>query len=204
MCVACFFLHLPRLHTLRRRRQRAPLHPIHTIPFTPPNSHHLIHSIPFTPPHSHHPIPSIVVKCGGGGSSCVRLWCSSCLVVCCAVLVNPCVCVTCLSCDTTPGRRSSLTSTTRATPSHSHHPIHTMSFTSSHSQTLFADVDNARHSIAREEIFGPVLCVVPFDEEDDAVAIANDTPYGLTSYVQVTHSHTRATKIVGQQKQRPK
>jgi acyl-CoA reductase-like NAD-dependent aldehyde dehydrogenase len=55
--------------------------------------------------------------------------------------------------------------------------------------TLFADVDNSRHSIAREEIFGPVLCVIPFDDEDDAVEIANDSPYGLTSYVQVgTHA----------------
>eukprot|EP00967_Tisochrysis_lutea_P004856 scaffold5715_cov33-Tisochrysis_lutea.AAC.3 len=51
--------------------------------------------------------------------------------------------------------------------------------------TLFADVDNSSHTIAREEVFGPVLCIIPFDDEDDAVAIANDTPYGLTSYVQV-------------------
>lgn len=51
--------------------------------------------------------------------------------------------------------------------------------------TLFADVDNRRHSVAREEIFGPVLCVIPFDDEGDAIDIANDTVYGLTSYVQV-------------------
>ncbi|MHB1518804.1 MAG: aldehyde dehydrogenase family protein [Acidimicrobiales bacterium] len=44
--------------------------------------------------------------------------------------------------------------------------------------TLFADVDNSM-SIAREEIFGPVLVVIPFDDDDDAVRIANDSPYGL-------------------------
>lgn len=44
--------------------------------------------------------------------------------------------------------------------------------------TLFADVDNAM-SIAQEEIFGPVLSVVPFSDEDEAVRLANDTDYGL-------------------------
>jgi aldehyde dehydrogenase (NAD+) len=44
--------------------------------------------------------------------------------------------------------------------------------------TLFADVDNAS-AIAREEIFGPVLCVLPYGDEDEAVAIANDSEYGL-------------------------
>ncbi|MFF1263409.1 aldehyde dehydrogenase [Streptomyces sp. NPDC058321] len=44
--------------------------------------------------------------------------------------------------------------------------------------TLFADVDNSMR-IAREEIFGPVLVVIPFDDEDDAVRIANDSDYGL-------------------------
>ncbi|UOZ11905.1 aldehyde dehydrogenase [Amycolatopsis sp. WQ 127309] len=44
--------------------------------------------------------------------------------------------------------------------------------------TLFADVDNTMR-IAREEIFGPVLVVIPFDDEDDAVRIANDSEYGL-------------------------
>ena len=38
-------------------------------------------------------------------------------------------------------------------------------------------------TIAREEIFGPVLCIIPYDDEDDAVRIANDTPYGLSGYV---------------------
>jgi aldehyde dehydrogenase (NAD+) len=38
-------------------------------------------------------------------------------------------------------------------------------------------------SIAREEIFGPVLAIIPFDSEDEAVEIANDTPYGLAAYV---------------------
>jgi len=48
--------------------------------------------------------------------------------------------------------------------------------------TLFADVDNGM-SIAREEIFGPVLCVIPYEGEDQAVAIANDSPYGLSGSV---------------------
>ena len=49
--------------------------------------------------------------------------------------------------------------------------------------TVFADVSNSM-TIAREEIFGPVLSIIPFDNEDHAVEIANDTPYGLTNYVQ--------------------
>lgn len=49
--------------------------------------------------------------------------------------------------------------------------------------TVFADVNNDM-TIAREEIFGPVLSIMPFDSEEEAVAIANDTPYGLTNYVQ--------------------
>jgi betaine-aldehyde dehydrogenase len=48
--------------------------------------------------------------------------------------------------------------------------------------TLFADVDNSM-VIAREEIFGPVLCVLPYDGEEQAVAIANDSPYGLSGSV---------------------
>ena len=38
-------------------------------------------------------------------------------------------------------------------------------------------------TIAREEIFGPVLCIIPYKDEDDAIRIANDTPYGLSGYV---------------------
>jgi aldehyde dehydrogenase (NAD+) len=49
--------------------------------------------------------------------------------------------------------------------------------------TIFADVNNDMR-IAREEIFGPVLSIIPFETEEEAVAIANDTPYGLTNYVQ--------------------
>lgn len=44
--------------------------------------------------------------------------------------------------------------------------------------TVFANVDN-QMKIAREEIFGPVLCVIPYETEDEAVKIANDSPYGL-------------------------
>jgi aldehyde dehydrogenase (NAD+) len=48
--------------------------------------------------------------------------------------------------------------------------------------TVFADVDNSM-TIAQEEIFGPVLCVIPFEDDDDAVRIANDSPYGLSAGV---------------------
>ncbi len=48
--------------------------------------------------------------------------------------------------------------------------------------TIFIDVNNDM-AIAREEIFGPVLCILPYEDEEDAVRIANDTPYGLSGYV---------------------
>ena len=48
--------------------------------------------------------------------------------------------------------------------------------------TIFYDVDNSA-TIAREEIFGPVMSVIPFDKEEDALRIANDTPYGLAAAV---------------------
>ena len=48
--------------------------------------------------------------------------------------------------------------------------------------TVFADV-TADMPIAREEVFGPVLVIIPYDSEDEAVAIANDSPYGLSGYV---------------------
>jgi len=50
------------------------------------------------------------------------------------------------------------------------------------SPTVFADVDN-RMRIAQEEIFGPVACLIPFDDEADAIAKSNDIAYGLSSYV---------------------
>jgi aldehyde dehydrogenase (NAD+) len=48
--------------------------------------------------------------------------------------------------------------------------------------TVFADVRN-NMTIAREEIFGPVLCMIPYEDENDAVRIANDSPYGLSGFV---------------------
>ncbi|WP_085677325.1 MULTISPECIES: aldehyde dehydrogenase family protein [unclassified Pseudomonas] len=48
--------------------------------------------------------------------------------------------------------------------------------------TLFADVDN-RMRIAQEEIFGPVLCLIPYADEAEAIALANDSPFGLSSAV---------------------
>ncbi len=48
--------------------------------------------------------------------------------------------------------------------------------------TVFTDVSNDM-TIAREEVFGPVLCIIPYQDETDAIRIANDTPYGLSGYV---------------------
>lgn len=48
--------------------------------------------------------------------------------------------------------------------------------------TIFADVSNTMR-IAREEVFGPVLSIIPFEDEDEAIAIANDSPYGLAAGV---------------------
>ncbi len=48
--------------------------------------------------------------------------------------------------------------------------------------TVFANVSNDM-TIAREEIFGPVLAIIPYEDEDEAIRIANDTPYGLSGYV---------------------
>ncbi len=59
--------------------------------------------------------------------------------------------------------------------------------------TVFANVDN-NMAIAREEIFGPVLVIIPFDDEADAIKIANDTPYGLAAYVQ-TGNAERAERV---------
>lgn len=60
--------------------------------------------------------------------------------------------------------------------------------------TLFADVHNDM-AIAQQEIFGPVLVMIPFDTEDDAIAIANDTPFGLDAYV-ATSDEGRASRVV--------
>lgn len=56
--------------------------------------------------------------------------------------------------------------------------------------TVFADVNNDM-SIAKNEIFGPVLAIIPFDSEEEAVNVANDTIYGLTNYVQTTDVERR-------------
>jgi len=59
--------------------------------------------------------------------------------------------------------------------------------------TVFADV-SPDMTIAKEEIFGPVLSIIPFDTEEEAIAIANDTAYGLTNYVQ-TQDVDRARRV---------
>lgn len=56
--------------------------------------------------------------------------------------------------------------------------------------TVFAPVNNAM-TIAQEEIFGPVLCIIPYDNDDEAVRIANDTCYGLAAYVSGESAHAR-------------
>ncbi|MBI2803302.1 MAG: aldehyde dehydrogenase family protein [Gammaproteobacteria bacterium] len=63
--------------------------------------------------------------------------------------------------------------------------------------TVFRDVRNDM-AIAREEIFGPVLCILGYDSEDEAIAIANDTEYGLGGYVQsrdLNHARRIAARI---------
>lgn len=62
--------------------------------------------------------------------------------------------------------------------------------------TVFADVNNDM-TIAREEIFGPVLSIIPFETEEEALSIANDTVYGLTNYVQ-TQDGARANRLARQ------
>ena len=63
--------------------------------------------------------------------------------------------------------------------------------------TVFANVNNDM-TIAKEEIFGPVLCIIPYKDEDEAIEIANDTPYGLAGYVSsenIDHAVEVARKI---------
>ena len=62
--------------------------------------------------------------------------------------------------------------------------------------TIFADVSNDM-VIAQQEIFGPVLVIIPFEDEDEAIAIANDTPYGLAAYLQ-TGDADRAERVASQ------
>ncbi|EJL24537.1 aldehyde dehydrogenase, partial [Novosphingobium sp. AP12] len=62
--------------------------------------------------------------------------------------------------------------------------------------TVLADV-SPQSNIARNEVFGPVLVVTPFDSEEEAVALANDTDYGLGAYVHTTNL-ARAHRVAGQ------
>ena len=62
--------------------------------------------------------------------------------------------------------------------------------------TVFANVTNDM-TIAREEIFGPVLCVLTYEDEAEAIAIANDTPYGLQAYV-ISSNPDRASAMANQ------
>ena len=59
--------------------------------------------------------------------------------------------------------------------------------------TAFADVNN-QMEIARTEIFGPVLSIIPFENEEEAISIANDTDYGLTNYIQ-TNDKEKANRV---------
>ena len=63
--------------------------------------------------------------------------------------------------------------------------------------TVFANVNNSM-TIAREEIFGPVLTILPYDSEEQAICEANDTPYGLSGYVQsgnIEHARKVASRL---------
>ena len=62
--------------------------------------------------------------------------------------------------------------------------------------TIFTDVSNDM-AIAREEIFGPVLVMIPYKDEQDAIDIANDTPYGLAAYIQ-SENKDRAAAVARQ------
>jgi aldehyde dehydrogenase (NAD+) len=62
--------------------------------------------------------------------------------------------------------------------------------------TVFADTTQDM-TIIREEIFGPVLSIMPFDTEEEAIALANDTPYGLAAYIQ-TGDMDRARRVAAQ------
>ena len=59
--------------------------------------------------------------------------------------------------------------------------------------TAFADVNN-KMQIARTEIFGPVLSIIPFETEEEAIEIANDTPYGLLNFIQ-TQDQEKANRV---------
>jgi aldehyde dehydrogenase (NAD+) len=59
--------------------------------------------------------------------------------------------------------------------------------------TIFSGVNN-QMTIAREEIFGPVLCILPYETEEQAIQIANDTPYGLAAYVW-SQDNVRARRV---------
>jgi aldehyde dehydrogenase (NAD+) len=61
--------------------------------------------------------------------------------------------------------------------------------------TIFSNVRNDM-TIAREEIFGPVLCILPYETEEQAIQIANDTPYGLAAYVW-SEDNLRARRVGG-------
>jgi len=63
--------------------------------------------------------------------------------------------------------------------------------------TVFSNVDN-NMTIASEEIFGPVLSIIPYKDENEAIKIANDTPYGLAGYVSsgdLEHARSVASRL---------
>ena len=62
--------------------------------------------------------------------------------------------------------------------------------------TVFSDVNNEM-TIAKEEIFGPVVSIIPFSSEEEAIKISNDTSYGLTNYIQ-TEDRVKAKRVARQ------
>ena len=59
--------------------------------------------------------------------------------------------------------------------------------------TLFVDVPY-KHKLAQEEIFGPIQVLIPFETEEEAIEIANDTPYGLLNFIQ-TQDQEKANRV---------
>ncbi len=73
--------------------------------------------------------------------------------------------------------------------------VHEAEFPAGVFELVFADVNNQMHR-ARQEIFGPVLSIIPFDGEEEAIRIANDSDHGLTANLQTVRTE-RVRRLAG-------